>query len=466
MHPYRTSTKIKLGLIAAAVAIAVASLVFTSLLADQLEAQDAAAVEVWARAVEFQSRANMQATDGDGEAWAALDSLVAASGVPPADRARLSGAVERAANPPPDAGLGFVFDEIVAPARFSVPAVLTDSATGAVASTRNLDASVEGDPLAVAALVEEMNALHTPIPLRIAPGVVQVVHYGESPLARLIRLFPFVQLAVVGLFVLVGYLGFSYVRRSEQSSLWVGMAREAAHQLGTPLSSIIGWVELLRLGDDGPAPDVVADELERDVDRLKRVADRFEKIGSTPILTATPVAPLLEAVADYMRPRLSVSGGVTLGVAAGADVAARLNADLFEWVVENLFKNALDAMEGVPAPPGGHRVDAEARVEGGRVVVRVRDTGKGMDRATARHVFRPGFSTKRRGWGLGLSLARRIVESYHGGALTVEATRPGGGTTFRIELAAASVEPFGDGSPGAPRVAASLTGAVRGQASS
>ena len=434
LHPYRTSTKIKLGLIAAAVAIAVSSLLFTSRLGDRLEAQDEAAVELWARAIEFQSRAQLDAARGqDPEAFDVLDSLARAA--PGADRARLRDAIDRAANPPPDAGLGFVFDEIVEPARFSVPAVLTDSATGAVFGSRNVDEALAGE--ALARLVGEMDALHDPIPLRIAPGVAQTVHYGESPLARLIRLFPFVQLAVVGLFVLVGYLGFSYVRRSEQSSLWVGMAKEAAHQLGTPLSSIIGWVELLRLGDDID-PETVADELERDVDRLKRVADRFEKIGSVPVLTPTEVAPVLEAVAGYMRPRLSnAGGGVALGVSAPAGVSARLNVELFEWVVENLVKNALDAIEGVPPPPGGHRVDALAAAEGGRVVVRVRDTGKGMDRATARHVFRPGFSTKRRGWGLGLSLARRIVESYHGGELAVEATRPGGGTTFRIALDAA-----------------------------
>lgn len=443
MQAYRTSTKIKLGLIAAAVAIAVASLVFTSRLADRLEAQDEAAVELWARAVEFQGRAQLEAAlSGDGREWDALDSLAATSGLPARERARLGEAVERAANPPPDAGLGFVFDEIVEPARFSVPAVLTDSATGAVAASRNVEPETEADADAMRALVREMDARHAPIPLRIAPGQVQVVHYGESPLARLIRLFPFVQLAVVGLFVLVGYLGFSYVRRSEQSSLWVGMAKEAAHQLGTPLSSIIGWVELLRLGPDGPDPETVADELERDVDRLKRVADRFEKIGSQPVLTATPVAPVLDAVADYMRPRVSTAaGGVTIAVAADPTLGARLNVQLFEWVVENLLKNALDAMEGVPPPRGGHRVDIEAGHEGGRVVVRVRDTGKGMDRATARHVFRPGFSTKRRGWGLGLSLARRIVESYHGGELAVEATRPGGGTTFRIALDAAAEAP-------------------------
>ena len=439
MHPYRTSTKIKLGLIAAAVAIAVASLLFTSRLADRLEAQDEAAVELWARGIEFLGRANARAVADDATDWDALDSLARDARLPAAERARLAAAVERAANPPPDAGLGFVVDEIVEPARFSVPAVLVDSASGAVAGARNVPADVEGDPEALRALVGEMARVHAPIPLRTGPGQVQRVYYGESPLARLIRLFPFVQLAVVGLFVLVGYLGFSYVKRNEQSSLWVGMAREAAHQLGTPLSSIIGWTELLRLGDDAPPAELIADELERDVNRLKRVADRFEKIGSTTPLVVTPVEPVLEAVADYMRPRVSAAGGVTLGTSAEAGLSARLNPDLFEWVLENLTKNALDAMEGVPPPPGGHRVDASAALEGGRVVVRVRDTGKGMDRATARHVFRPGFSTKRRGWGLGLSLARRIVESTHGGALTVEATRPGGGTTFRIEL-----EPAGD----------------------
>jgi len=273
-----------------------------------------------------------------------------------------------------------------------------------------------------------MDEVHEPI---LIEGFGQLVHYGESPLAVLIRRFPVVQLAVVALFVLVGYLGFSYVRRSEQSSLWVGMAKEAAHQLGTPLSSMIGWIELLRLGDAAD-PQTVADELEQDVERLRRVADRFEKIGSRPILEVTPIRPVLEAVADYMRRRVPQRGpGVEITVEAPQELAAPLNVELFEWVVENLLKNALDAMEGVP---GSHRIALTARSQGTTVVVDVRDTGKGMDRATARHVFRPGFSTKRRGWGLGLSLARRIVEDYHGGSLSVAESRPGAGTTFRIVL--------------------------------
>ena len=425
MQAYRTSTKLKLGLIAAAVAIGVASLLFTQRLADRLEAQDAAAVDLWAEAIEFQARAGLSA---QGAApWDDLAAAVEASGRPAPERARLVAALDSLRDGPPSDGLDFVFSEIVEPARFSVPAVVTDEAMTAVSVARN----VPDEGADLLALARAMDAVHDPIPIEITPGFVQLVHYGESPLARLIRLFPVVQLAVVALFILVGYLGFSYVRRSEQSSLWVGMAREAAHQLGTPLSSMIGWVELLRLGDS-VAPETVADELEQDVERLRRVADRFEKIGTTPDLTPTALGPVLDRVADYIRRRVPTSAPATITVDVAPGLAAPLNADLFEWVIENLLKNALDAMDGVPGP---HRIAITARAEGGAVVVDVADTGKGMDRATARHVFRPGFSTKRRGWGLGLSLARRIVESYHGGSLAVRATEPGEGTTFRITLA-------------------------------
>ncbi len=427
MQAYRTSTKLKLGLIAAAVGIGLASLLFTQRLAARLEAQDEAAVELWARAVEFQYRTALAAQGPDPAVWGTLDSLVAASALADADRQRLRAALDTLRDGPPSDGLDFVFSEIVEPTRFSVPAVITDEAVRTVIASRNADA--EGDDLV--ALARAMDEVHEPIRIEVSPGFFQLVHYGESPLARLIRLFPVVQLAVVALFVLVGYLGFSYVRRSEQSSLWVGMAKEAAHQLGTPLSSMIGWVELLRLGG-AVEPETVADELERDVDRLRRVADRFEKIGSRPDLTPTPLRPVLDGVADYVRRRVPTSGPpVEITVEAPPDLVVPLNAELFEWVVENLLKNALDALDGLPGP---HRIAVRAARDGDRVVVDVADTGKGMDRATARHVFRPGFSTKRRGWGLGLSLARRIVEDYHGGALAVWASRPGRGTTFRITL--------------------------------
>lgn len=437
MQAYRTSANLKLGLIVAAVAIGVASLLFTRRLADRLEEQDAAAVELWARAIEFQYAAAAAAQGADPAVWDDLAAAVAASGLAEPDRQRLAAAVDTLRDGPPADGLDFVFTQIVEADRFSVPAVITDEAVSYVTAARNVEA--EGD--ALLALAREMDAVHPPIRLDDAPGGPQLVHYGESPLARLIRLFPVVQLGVVGLFVFVGYLGFSYVRRNEQSNLWVGMAKEAAHQLGTPLSSMIGWIELLRLEGSGVDPGDVADELERDVERLRRVADRFEKIGSRPDLEPTALRPVLDGVADYIRRRVPTSGPpVAIAVEAPDGLRATLNVELFEWVVENLLKNALDAMEGAPGP---HRVRLRARREGAAVVVDVSDTGKGMDRATARHVFRPGFSTKRRGWGLGLSLARRIVETYHGGTLAVHATRPGHGTTFRITLAAPPEPPAG-----------------------
>ena len=424
MTPYRTSTRIKLGLIVSAVAIALASLLFTQRLADRLEAQDAQAVEVWARAIEYQYRVSASTQGLDPQVVDDLRVVLGDADLDPERRAELTAALDTLADDPPSDGLDFVFTEIIEPGRFSVPAVVTDLGMTTASAARNVD---EGEDLL--ALAAEMDEIHPPIRIE---DFGQIVHYGESPLARLIRLFPIVQLGVVALFVLVGYLGFSYVRRSEQSSLWVGMAREAAHQLGTPLSSMMGWIELLRLGDAAD-PDTIADELEQDTDRLRRVADRFEKIGSQPALAATHLRPLLDRVADYIRRRVPTSAPVEITVEADPALVASLNDELFEWVIENLLKNALDAREGIPGP---HRIDLRARAADGRIWVEVADTGKGMDRATARHVFRPGFSTKRRGWGLGLSLAKRIVETYHGGELAVAETAVGVGTVFRITLLA------------------------------
>ena len=438
MKAYRTGTKIKLGLIAAAVVIAVASLLYTNRLADRVARQEQEAVRLWVRAIEYQ--AGTAAENPYAVEFGRLDSLLqadAAGVAADAGLARLREAVRWARAQPTSEELDFVFNEIIEPGRFSVPAVITDSAMTFVAASRNV--AVGGaeqlltpeDEARLLALAREMDEDNEPIPLVLA-GQVQLVHYGASELERLIRWFPPIQLLFVALFILVGYLGFSYIRRSEQSNLWVGMAKEAAHQLGTPLSSMMGWIELLRLqreGDD--EAEMVASELERDVARLRRVADRFEKIGSVPELRPTPLLPVLDGVADYIRRRIPREGPcVSLDVYCPRDLAADLNPDLFEWVVENLLKNALDAMDG-----DGQLV-VEASERGGEARIEVRDTGKGMDRATARHIFRPGFSTKKRGWGLGLSLARRIVEEYHGGSLALVESTPGVGTTFLITLQA------------------------------
>jgi signal transduction histidine kinase len=262
-------------------------------------------------------------------------------------------------------------------------------------------------------------------------GLKQQVHYGESQMVRELRWYPYIQFLFVGLFILVGYLGFSYVRRSEQSSLWVGMAKEAAHQLGTPISSLMGWTEILRsdaIGVDQRRDAV--DEVEKDVERLKRVASRFSDIGSMPRLSVESLESVVGSTVDYMQRRLPRKGkDVQLVVDMEPGLKVPLNPELFEWVVENLLKNALDALEG-----GEGRIEVRARREGEQVHVDVEDTGKGIDRREWKFIFRPGFSTKTRGWGLGLSLAKRIVEDYHGGELILLQSRPGHGSTFRISI--------------------------------
>ncbi|MEM8599254.1 MAG: HAMP domain-containing sensor histidine kinase [Bacteroidota bacterium] len=454
MKAYRTSVKIKLGLIVAAVAIAVGSLVYTNDLAERIMERERGAIQLWATAIEYQGAASTV-----GNPYAAelreLAALIAGADFAELDltvRDSLAAAVAWARSQPTSEELNFVFNEVIEPQQFSVPAIITDTATTVVYVANNVrvdssqgDAAVQDELLRRAAAFD---GVHEPIRMSLGGGVEQLVHYGESDLVRVLRSFPYVQLLVVGLFILVGYLGFSYVRRNEQSSLWVGMAKEAAHQLGTPLSSMLGWIELLRLqNEDDDATLMAADELDKDVERLRRVADRFQKIGSVPEVRPHAVAPVVENVAAYVRRRVPQQGRrVTVATDVPADLAADLNPDLFEWVIENLLKNALDAMEANGAPSDGAITVTGSR-SGDAAVLDVRDTGKGMDRATARHVFRPGFSTKKRGWGLGLSLAKRIVEDYHGGTLTLLDTRPGQGTCFRIRLAAASLPGQGDGAP-------------------
>ncbi len=439
MKAYRTSVKIKLGLIVAAVGIAVASLWYTNALANRLMRQEQQAIRLWARAIEYQTQVDSE--NPYQEAFGQLERLLAEPGTELSRRRAdsLRAALRWARSMPPSDEINFVFNEIVQPERFYVPAIITDTTLAYVITSRNVavDSALTQREIDAALLAEAVvfDAIHPPIRLDLGDGLdVQLIHYGESATVRTLRWFPFVQFLFVGLFILVGYLGFSYVRRSEQSSLWVGMAKEAAHQLGTPISSIMGWIELLRVGD-AVENEEVADELEKDVSRLHRVADRFQKIGSVPALDAQPLAAIVDGVADYVRRRLPSAGRrVRLEVDVPPDLWVSANRELFEWVIENLLKNALDAMEGAP----GTITVTGTRTAGRAIALDVRDTGRGIERSAARHVFRPGFSTKQRGWGLGLSLAKRIVEDYHGGTLTLAETRPGEGTTFRIVLAEAA----------------------------
>ena len=281
-------------------------------------------------------------------------------------------------------------------------------------------------------VIQDMDAQNTPIRIALSDTVtLNYVHYGESRLLRQLRWLPVVELAVAALFVTIAYVGFSYIKRSEQSNIWVGMARETAHQLGTPLSSLMGWLERMRHhAEASPSLVDITLEMQNDIERLNKVAARFSKIGSKPDLKDENLADVIEEVMVYFRRRLPRSGNrVELVLETPGEFRASINRELFEWVIENLTKNALDAMEG----GSGTIAFAISRVAG-RTAIDVSDTGRGIDPKFHKEIFRPGYSTKKRGWGLGLSLSKRIIEDYHRGRLFVKQSAPGFGTTFRIRL--------------------------------
>lgn len=256
------------------------------------------------------------------------------------------------------------------------------------------------------------------------------LYYSESTLLKRLRYFPYIQLALLGAFILLAYFALSAVRRSEQNRVWVGMAKETAHQLGTPISAIMAWVEHLKEEyQNDEEIDMIADEMGRDVDRLQLVADRFNKIGSTPELTPEPIADVVEEVYNYMSVRAPRKMDFTLDLGdCVRECTFAINRHLFQWVLENLVRNALDAMDG----KGKLVISAYARGEIAHI--EVRDSGKGIPANKHKSVFRPGYTTKKRGWGLGLSLAKRIVEEYHGGKIFVQESVVGQGSTFAVEV--------------------------------
>ncbi|MFP3764559.1 sensor histidine kinase [Prevotella intermedia] len=251
------------------------------------------------------------------------------------------------------------------------------------------------------------------------------VCYDDSLMLKRLALYPYVQLGVVMLFVVVAIFALLTSKRAEQNKVWVGLSKETAHQLGTPISSLMAWTTILK--ETYPDDDLLP-EMDKDVKRLQLIADRFSKIGSLPEAVPVSLSEVLDHVIEYMDRRTSKTIQLKK-VFPADDIIIRLNASLFEWVIENLCKNAVDAM-------GGESGTITLRVEtvGERVIVEVSDTGKGIKKKDMRNVFRPGFTTKSRGWGLGLSLAKRIVEEYHNGKIFVKSSELGKGTTFRIEL--------------------------------
>jgi len=250
------------------------------------------------------------------------------------------------------------------------------------------------------------------------------VCYDESLMIKRLNVYPYIQLGVVMIFVIIAIFALLTSKKAEQNKVWVGLSKETAHQLGTPISSLMAWTEVLK--ENYPDDDLIP-EMEHDVNRLQLIAERFSKIGSVPELSTVNLLDVMNNVADYMRHRTS-DKVVIEKVFPRQEVYAKINAALFEWVVENLCKNAVDAMNG------SGKITLFLQDEGEHIAIEVSDTGKGIKKKDIKHVFKPGFTTKKRGWGLGLSLAKRIVEEYHKGRIFVVNSEVGKGTTFRIEL--------------------------------
>ena len=304
-----------------------------------------------------------------------------------------------------------------------IPALLCDGG-GGVLMSRNLPE----DSLAALKMADKILSDGNEISIEAEQGVVYRIYYGDSDLLKTLRRFPYIELGVILFFLIITYFAVRASRKAEENRIWVGLSRETAHQLGTPISSLMGWIECLK---SDPSQTVVAEavsEMQRDVDRLADVSARFSKIGSCPPMTQLDIAVLVQNVADYMRRRVS-SGIAVVTEFPDVEVVVTGSSELLRWVLENLVKNAADAMDGV-----GQITIALRKGSDGGAVIDVTDTGKGIPRNRWRGIFKAGYTTKGRGWGLGLTLARRIVEQYHRGSISVVASVIGGGTTFRVIL--------------------------------
>ncbi len=280
--------------------------------------------------------------------------------------------------------------------------------------------------------ITEMDKIHKPIAVTYKDSVIlQKIHYGDSEQITQLKLYPYVQIVIAALFIGLAYIGFSNIKRSEQSNIWVGMAKETAHQFGTPISSLMGWLEMLKISysDKDKVLDI-AEEISDDVEKLNKITYRFSKIGATPEISAKSVFEEVKKVVEYFQRRLPQTGrSIELTLDGDEFACANLNSELFEWVIENLVKNALDAIDQKEG-----KININIRPGKSIVEIEVSDNGKGIDLKRRKDVFRPGYSTKRRGWGLGLSLSKRIIETYHKGKIYVKSSTLGEGTTFRIEL--------------------------------
>jgi hypothetical protein len=377
---YEKKTRWKFLLFLAAVLIGVLSLGYTNWLVKQLSAQEREKVELWAEA----------------------------------NRQLISSSID-------DVNLNFIFSVIEN--NNTVPVILTDSG-GQIVSYRNIDTSKVYRKNYLENQLKLMKEKNEGLVIELGDGDRNYIYYSDSTVLKMLFYFPFIQLGVIVLFILVSYFAFSYSRKAEQNKVWIGLSKETAHQLGTPTSSLNAWVELLKQDINRAS---IVEELEKDAKRLEKITERFSKIGSKPVLVPTVLSQTLQNSVNYLKNRSSQKINIVIDNPA-QEVEIPLNESLFEWVIENLCKNAMDAIEGEGT------ITIRVRDNTQIIYVDITDTGKGIPKSKHNTIFKPGYTTKQRGWGLGLSLSKRIVETYHEGKIFVLNSEPEKGTTFRIVL--------------------------------
>ncbi len=381
--------------LAVSVVISISSIYYTRILVNQLRDREKQQVVLFAKAIEYTANASESSSND----------------------------------------INFVTQEILFQ-NSSVPIIQTDEKKNIIDS-RNIDLkpnlSNQQKEKILRKELEKMETTYEPITIPLRDPQTnevfgtQYIYYKNSSLLTQIIAYPYIQLSVIAIFGFISYLAFNYSRAAEQNRVWVGLAKETAHQLGTPLSSLMAWIEVLRDDPDLKNKEIVS-ELEKDTHKLTVVTERFSSIGSIPVLRQENVVTLINNVITYLRPRISSKVRVDV-FTLSENIQVMVHPPLFEWVVENLCKNAVDAIGG-----SGTIAIKILRGSDKKVFIDISDTGKGIPRSKISMIFRPGFTTKRRGWGLGLTLAKRIIESYHNGKIFVKSSEENQGTTFRIAL--------------------------------
>jgi signal transduction histidine kinase len=399
------SANIKIALLVAGVIIIIATLVYSQILVAELLEREREIANLYAKSIEF--IANDESQSGE---------------------------------------YNFVFNYVINSNSINFPIAVTDYKSGKPTFYKNIDLDTtlpksEQDVL-LKEMIGKMDEINSPIEVSFQDSLIlSYVHYGQSELVTRLKFLPFIEFVVAGIFIFLGYFGFNYIKRTEQSSIWVGLSKETAHQIGTPLSSLMGWNELIKVNSSKPDKvQNISQEMSNDLERLNKIANRFSKIGSKADLKYENLHDVISKVVSYFEKRIPrlASGNpegsetkrkITLTINGSKSASALINRELFEWVIENLTKNALDAIENSKGS-----ITFDVQDKGSHVNIDVSDSGKGVDMRFKKDIFRPGYSTKRRGWGLGLSLSKRIIETYHHGKLTLKDSEPGKGSTFRIKL--------------------------------